>query len=66
MSWLTIVQAIATFITGQFGLLLITVAIGIAGGEAAIYGRWGRFFSSIAGGAVLVSSAWAVNTFMGG
>ena len=43
MSWLTVVQALATFVTGQFGLLLITVAVAIAGGEAAIHGRWGRF-----------------------
>lgn len=66
MSWLTIVQNISTFITSQFGILVITIAIAVAGGRAALHGHWASFWSAIAGGGVLVSSAWAAKTFMGG
>ena len=43
MNWLTIVQNIATFITGQFGIALVTVAIGISGARSAIAHQWGIF-----------------------
>ncbi|WP_158923662.1 TrbC/VirB2 family protein [Acidisphaera sp. S103] len=66
MSWLTIAQNISQFITSQFGILLCTIAIAVAGGRAALHGHWGHFWSAIAGGGVLMSSAWAVQTFMGG
>ena len=36
MNWLTIVQNISTFITGQFGIGLVTVAIGNSGARSAI------------------------------
>jgi type IV secretory pathway VirB2 component (pilin) len=66
MSWLTIVQNIVNFISGGFGSALVVIAIGIAGARAALHGHWGHFWSAIGGGAVLLSAAWVVATFMGG
>jgi hypothetical protein len=50
MNWLTIVQNISTFITGQFGIGLVTVAIGISGARSAITHQWGHFWSAVGGG----------------
>lgn len=66
MSWLTVVQNISTFLTSQFGILLCTVAVFIAGARAMLHGHWGQFWSAIGGGTVMMSAAWAVTTFMGG
>ena len=43
MNWLTIVQNIATFITGQFGIALVTVAIGIFGSPLGDLSSVGQF-----------------------
>jgi type IV secretory pathway VirB2 component (pilin) len=66
MSWLTIVQNISTFITGTFGSTLCIIAVAIAGARAMLHGHWGQFWSAIGGGAVLMSAAWTINTFMAG
>lgn len=66
MSWLAIVQQISTFITGTFGTTLVTIAIAVAGARAMFHAHWGAFWSAIGGGAVLVSAAWVVQTFLGG
>ena len=66
ISWLQIVQNIATFLSGTFGSTLVVIAIGIAGARAAFHGHWGHFWSAIGGGAVLISAAWIVQTFLGG
>jgi hypothetical protein len=46
MNWLTIVQNIATFITGQFGIALVTVAIGIFGSPLGDLSSVGQFRGS--------------------
>ena len=64
--WLTIVQTIATFIEGTFGATLVVVAVAIAGARAALHGNWGHFWSAIGGGAIVITAAWIVTTFLGG
>ena len=66
ISWLQIVQNIATFLSGTFGSTLVVIAIAISGARAAFHGHWGHFWSAIGGGAVLISAAWVVQTFLGG
>jgi type IV secretory pathway VirB2 component (pilin) len=64
--WLTIVQTIATFIESGFGATLVVVAVAIAGARAALHGHWGHFWSAIGGGAIVITAAWIVTTFLGG
>lgn len=66
MSWMTVVQNISTFLTSQFGILLLTVAVFIAGARAMLHGHWGQFWGAIGGGAVMMSAAWTVQTFFAG
>lgn len=66
MSWLTIVQNISAFLTSQFGVILCTIAVFIAGARAMLHGHWSHFWGAVGGGAVMMSAAWMVNTFMGG
>lgn len=66
MSWIGIAQNIATFIQSQFGISICIIAVAIAGGHAMFHGHWGKFYSALGGAAVLMSSAWAVNTFIAG
>ena len=65
MSLLTFVQNVSTFLTGQFGIGAITIAIGLAGAGAAMeLVRWKRVGEAIVGGAILFSSAWMVTTWL--
>lgn len=66
MSWITFATTASTFITGQFGIALITLWIGIAAVRVGIEHRWSPFLHAIFGGVGLFSAAWTVTTFMGG
>lgn len=67
MSLLTFAQNIAAFIVGNFGIALITVAVGLAA-MGAVFGavRWARVGEAIFGGAILFSAGWIVNTWLVG
>ena len=65
MSLITFIQAIATMITGPFGIGAITVAIAGTFIAAAIHMvpvSWG--WRTLACGGCAFSAAWAVTTFM--
>jgi hypothetical protein len=67
MSLLTFIQNLSTFILGPFGIALITVAIaGTAMGAIIGWVRLVRIFEVLAGGAIALSAAWIVTTFLGG
>lgn len=68
MSLLQIAQNIATFITGQGGILLIIIAIAGAGIRTAFSGghHWGGVWAAVGGGAFVFAAAWIVQTFLGG
>lgn len=59
------VQALATFITGPFGISTIIVAVAATFLAAAVHMcpmNWG--WRSLICGAMAFSAAWAVNTFI--
>lgn len=65
MSLQTFITNISTFITGQFGISLITVAIAMTAAAAAYeIVRWKRVGEAVFGGAVLFSAGWIVTTWL--
>lgn len=64
MTWITFVMRMAQFITGEFGIALFGILLGIAGVRAAIEHRLHAFGYTLLGGVITFSSAWAVQTFM--
>ena len=63
---LTLVQALATFITGPFGISVITLAVAGSFLAAALhFFRWSQAIMSLVYGAMAFSAAWAV-TLIGG
>jgi len=66
MSWTAFAQTASTFVTGQFGIMIITLWIGISAIRVGIEHRWSPLFHAIFGGVGLFSAAWTVQTFMQG
>lgn len=65
MNLQTFITNISTFISGTFGISLITVAIALAAVAAAYeIVRWKRVGEAIFGGAVMFSAAWIVTTWL--
>lgn len=60
-----IVQNLAQFIVGPFGVSVITLAIAGSAIAASLHAmRWGHVFTAMAMGAVVFSAGWIVNTFL--
>jgi len=68
MTGIAIAQAFADAVTGQLGLLLITIGIAVAGLRVVFSGghHWGGLFAALGGGVVVVSAAWIVKTYLNG
>ena len=67
MSLLSFAQALSTFITGPFGISMITFAIAVTALAAAVGAmRWMHVFEAVFCGAILFSAAWIVTTFLQG
>jgi hypothetical protein len=65
MSLLTFIQNLSQFILGPFGVSLITVGVaGTAMGAIIGWCRLVRVFEVLGGGAVALSAAWIVTTFL--
>jgi type IV secretory pathway VirB2 component (pilin) len=65
MSLLTFAQNLAQFITGPFGVSLITLAIAGTAMAAAVHAmRWSHVFTVVFMGAIAFSAAWIVQTFL--
>jgi type IV secretory pathway VirB2 component (pilin) len=65
MSLLTFAQNLAQFITGPFGISLITLAIAGTAMAAAVHAmRWSHVFTVVFMGAIAFSAAWIVQTFL--
>ena len=65
MTLLQFIQNLSTFILGPFGISLITVAVaGTAMGAIIGWCRLVRIFEVLGGGAVALSAAWIVSTFL--
>jgi type IV secretory pathway VirB2 component (pilin) len=65
MSLLTFITNISRFITGDFGIAVITAAIAIAAIGAALGAvRWARVGEAIFAGAIVFSAAWIVTTWL--
>jgi len=67
MSLLQIAQTIATFLTGQGGILLAVIAIAAAGLRVAFSGghHFGVLGWAVAGSACAITAGWIVQTFLG-
>jgi hypothetical protein len=60
------IQAVSTFMTSQFGILITAVGVGLAAIPAMLHGHWPRVISALGAGGVIMGSGWAANYFLGG